>query len=809
MGVSGPIRLTVVMTHPVQYVAPWFRHIAASCPELDLTVIYAVRPTATQQGVGFDRPYAWDPPLVDGYRCRLIRDARPEESVDSAAFRGLDVPEIGDAIADTRPQVVLVPGWHSITLVRAIAACRRRGIPVLYRGDSNLATAPAGWRRPIWESRSRLLLRRFRAFLSVGRRSHDYLNHLGVFDARIFDSPHAVDNEFFRASAAPHQSPGGRARARESFGLDRDAFVVLFAGKLIPKKHPLDVVRATARLGSGANLLVVGSGQLEAAMRHEAGRVGARVAFAGFLNQSELGRAYAAADCLALPSDAHETWGLVVNEALATGLPAVVSDGVGCAPDLIVPAETGAVHPVGDVEALAAAMAGVRARRSNGHDFAPACRARVARYSFEAATAGLLAACRTMTAARITRAASRAHTRAPRVVACCGGMIVVSGLERQTFEALHALRERGAAVHCIVNEWDNQRIVDLARALGATWSTGRYGAWFRRGTRSPLRLLGFAYDIAATSAGLLRDAWRFRATHVLVPDFVTALRNAPALWALRLGGTRVILRLGNAPDPRPFYRRLWRWGVDPLVHRYVCNSEFTRDALLAHGVRADKAARIYNTLPSGAHGGNRQAVDRIDDRVIYVGQIIPGKGVDVLLEAAGLLQARGRGVTVDVVGDIDGWVPPSYEGYRDRLRARAARPDLASRVHFLGWRDDVPRLLAGAAVHCCPSMPDIREGFGLVNLEAKQAGIPSVVFPTGALPEVIAHGEDGWVCRDATAEALADGLDYFLSDRERRERAGRAARASLARFNRDRFAAAWWDLVGGAQPARALGRQHA
>ncbi len=80
---------------------------------------------------------------------------------------------------------------------------------------------------------------------------------------------------------------------------------------------------------------------------------------AGFQNQTELPAWYAAADVLVLPSDGGETWGLVVNEALACGTPAVVSDAVGCAPDLALdrdPGRTGAVFAVGDPAALADAV---------------------------------------------------------------------------------------------------------------------------------------------------------------------------------------------------------------------------------------------------------------------------------------------------------------------------------------------------------------------------------------------------------------------------------------------------------------------
>ena len=793
-------RLTVVMTHPVQYYAPWFRAIAAECPALDLTVLYAIEPTPEQQGVGFGRALRWDVPLTEGYRCRVLRPARPGESVGSESFRGVDVPEIGQAILETRPDVVLVPGWHSITLVRALWACRRAGIPVLYRGDSHLGTGPRGLRRALWMARSRLCLRAFDAYLAVGRRATEYLEKLGAKDARIFPAPHAVDNALFAASAAPFHKPAARQAVRARFGLGAGEFVVLFVGKLDAIKRPLDLVRGMARFGPGGRLLVVGAGPLEQACRDEAEALGVRASWAGLLNQTELGAAYAAADCLVLPS-ASESWGLVVNEALATGLPCVVSDQVGCAPDLVLPGRTGEVFPVGDVDALARALKSVRDRARAGHDWVQACRARASAHSFERATAGLVAACREVVARR-PRAAP-VDPRAPRVVACCGGMVTISGLERMTFEVLGVLRERGAVVHCIVNSWENHRVVALAEQIGATWSTGYYWYPFRR-TLHPWSLAQFAWDIAMTSGGLLRDARRLRATHVLVPEFSSAIRNAPALALLRLFGARVILRLGNAPEAGPFYRRVWRRAIDPFVDRFVCNSRFTRRELLAHGIRPGKAALVYNAVPTRAGAvGSRGLRDH--RRVIYIGQIIPEKGLNVLLDAAGLLAARGHDVRLDVVGDMEGWVSPSYAGYREKVVARAAAPDLAGRVRFLGHREDVPALLAAAGVHCCPSLPAVREGFGVVTIEAKQAGVPSVVFPTGAQPELIEHGRDGWVCRAATAEALAEGLAYFLSDPDRLERAGRAARESVPRFGRERFADGWWSVFERAASARAIG----
>jgi glycosyltransferase involved in cell wall biosynthesis len=116
---------------------------------------------------------------------------------------------------------------------------------------------------------------------------------------------------------------------------------------------------------------------------------------------------------------------------------------------------------------------------------------------------------------------------------------------------------------------------------------------------------------------------------------------------------------------------------------------------------------------------------------------------------------------------------------------------VAGAVQFLGWREDVPTLMARASIHCCPSLPQIREAFGLVVLEAKLAGLPSVVTPSGYLPELVSHQVDGWRCASATAEALAEGLDFFLTDSQRTQLAGRAARESSRAFNPESYAEAW------------------
>lgn len=778
------MKLSVVLTHPIQYYAPWFRHITRNCPKLDLTVLYATMPTPEQQGIGFGVPFTWDSSVTDGYRFRIVSDNHQGTDVSSRNFWGAHARGIGRAIEESSPDIVLLPGWHSATYLRALYFCRRRGIPLLFRGDTHLGNRPPGWKGRLWSARTRVLLRAFDGYLAVGMRVREYLRSFGVPDSQIFNCAHCVDNDFFFERAAPYQNAERRTELRRSFGLGDDDFVILFVGKLEEKKRPADVLDAAARF-RGASVLMAGAGELNGHLHAQAERLNVRMVCPGFLNQSQLGQAYAAADCIVLPSDWGETWGLVVNEAMATGLPCIVSDRVGCAPDLVKSGETGEIFRMGDTDALVLALEGIKQSKERGHDWTTACRARAALFSLEAATRGLVAACQ--------HVSEKAVSRRPRVLACCGHMVIVAGLERMTFEVLRVLRERDVPVHCIVNSWENHRIVALVQQIGASWSEGRYMEGLDRHTRNPAKLVSACWDILVTSFGLLRDCWNFRPTHILMPEFKAALRNAPGLVILRILGVKVVMRLGNAPAPGHFYRRLWNWGIDRLVDEFVCNSQFTEKELLACGVPRRKVSYVYNTVPSRA-GLNSNGSAHDWRKVIFVGQLIPEKGAHVLLDAVGLLATKGLDLKLDVVGDIAGWEAPRSAGYRQSLVKRASEPDLAGRVNFLGYREDVHALLAQAGIHCCPSQPEAREGFGVVVLEAKMAGIPSVVTSTGALPELIRHGEDGWICTDISVLALAEGIEKFLLDPAVAREAGEAASASLERFGRERFEEQWLEV---------------
>ena len=399
----------------------------------------------TDQGVrrtedpGFGNEFAWDVDLLSGYPHRFL-ELRGEW--DMRKFDGIPLARpIGESLHEAGATALWVEGWRFKPFWDAVSAAKKMGIPVFLRGETSDKIAEKGG---VFGIVRRFALHRLFAkldyFLAIGQASRRFYLRHGVPEEKLVDAPYGVDNDFFRAEAGKFRGTRQETRGegeqsahfergnfdiltdqqraiREEWGIPLDAKVVMFCGKFVRKKRPLDVVlaaRAHFDRGNFDNLkddkpssapwhlLFVGSGDLGEELRaacdvrfdaeckgREAGGEGQGTGdrsqgtggseagsavkgasgsklhaprslppatFAGFLNQSEISKAYAVADVVVLPSEAWETWGLVVNEATAAGVPTVVSDACGCSEDFAAKNPYTRVFPMGDVAAMAAAI---------------------------------------------------------------------------------------------------------------------------------------------------------------------------------------------------------------------------------------------------------------------------------------------------------------------------------------------------------------------------------------------------------------------------------------------------------------------
>lgn len=386
-----PVRVAHLVSHPIQYFAPLYRELSRR-PEIDLTVYFYSDATARAfVDAGFGRAVTWDTPLLEGYAHRFL----PSAARTGISGRFLKRPnlDIVREIASGGFDVLWVHGYAHLTTWLAVAAARWRGMRVLVRDEQTLLHRRPIGRRALKSVALRALYAQSSA-LYIGEQNRRYFAHYGMPDERMFPARYCVDNAYFQRRA--RELAPRRTEIRARFGIESDAPVVLFAGKLIEKKQPLLLIEAFARVRRErpCALLIAGDGPLRGAAERLAARIGVPdVHFAGFLNQSELPEAYAAADVFVLPSKLHETWGLVVNEAMNFGLPVVVSDKAGCAADLVRHGANGLVVPHDSAAALAGAIgtlvgAGVLRQR-----FGAASRAIIDRYSIGSCADGIIAAC--------------------------------------------------------------------------------------------------------------------------------------------------------------------------------------------------------------------------------------------------------------------------------------------------------------------------------------------------------------------------------------------------------------------------------
>jgi glycosyltransferase involved in cell wall biosynthesis len=302
--------------------------------------------------VEFGQEFAWDIPLLDGYGYEFIHNVSFRPGV-SNGFWGVWMRGFSNRLRDFRPNAVMLLGWQLLYYWQAALCTKLMGIPYIVRGESNLLRQGSSIRWGIKNLTIGQLCRNALSCLAIGTRNVELYKAYGVPDSKIRTAPYFVDNERF-VDLAKRLKPK-RDQLRIAFGLPRESTVFLFVGKLIHKKHPDSLLRAYLTLPpeiqKKASLLLVGDGAIREALE-EMAQGHPNICFTGFLNQSRIPEAYSASDVLVLPSDAGETWGLVVNEAMASGLPAIVTDHVGCAPDLVLEHKTGFVVPLGDVEKL-------------------------------------------------------------------------------------------------------------------------------------------------------------------------------------------------------------------------------------------------------------------------------------------------------------------------------------------------------------------------------------------------------------------------------------------------------------------------
>ena len=262
---------------------------------------------------------------------------------------------VGRALSKSVPDLILCGGYNYVASWESLVWARVHGVPFILWSESNARDLRR--RHVPVELLKRAFLTKCSGFVVPGKPAQEYLeSEKNIREDLIFTAPNAVDNDLFAASAAVARRDV--AGHRRSLGLPERYF--LFVGRLVREKGVFELLSAYAKLDESmrrqTGLVFVGDGVCRGRLQEEAVAISPGVVrFAGFAQREQLATYYALAEMLVLPTYA-DTWGLVVNEAMACGLPVILSRAAGCAADLLKENWNGVLIPPRDVESLTAAM---------------------------------------------------------------------------------------------------------------------------------------------------------------------------------------------------------------------------------------------------------------------------------------------------------------------------------------------------------------------------------------------------------------------------------------------------------------------
>lgn len=346
-----------VNSHPIQYFAPLYKYLN----EHGLKTKAWYGSDESIKG-GMDKQFGaevkWDIPLLQGYEYEFFKNYSRKPSHFNGFFGLVSLGMIRRLFSMPK-SVIIVHGWHyfSHLIILLIGSLLGHTICLRCEMPQNQEMLKTGWKQSLKKFGLKyLLFPRINYFLNIGTQNRLFYKSYGINDKRIIFCPYSVDNDRFRAERASYSSK--LQDIRTSMGIGEQDKVILYSGKYIAKKRPLDLLKAYIKLKKpNCWLLMIGEGELRTELEalikeHQL----SRVILTGFINQSKISEYYAISDVFVMCSTIGETWGLSVNEAMNFDLPLVVSDQTGSAGDLVKEGVNGYLFETGNVDELTAKL---------------------------------------------------------------------------------------------------------------------------------------------------------------------------------------------------------------------------------------------------------------------------------------------------------------------------------------------------------------------------------------------------------------------------------------------------------------------
>ncbi len=301
---------------------------------------------------GFGQKVTWDIPLLDGYDYVFLKNSSKSKGMNTRIFDAINW-SIFKVLRNSEDKVVIVNGWAYLSDWFVLIASKLYRKKIWMRAEmpwNQEELKPNSFKKSVKYLIFKYLIFKYFVdkFLYIGSQNKKYYLMHGIRDTRLVYAPYAVDNQRFQSLTS------AGIGVRQEWAIDEKSIVILFSGKLIGKKRPLDLLKAFHILDcEKAHLFFMGDGPLREELEDYIFKNKVRnVIISGFINQSQISKIYGMADIFVMCSGLGETWGLSVNEAMNFGLPVIVSSTCGSSFDLVDHGRNGFVFDEGNIATL-------------------------------------------------------------------------------------------------------------------------------------------------------------------------------------------------------------------------------------------------------------------------------------------------------------------------------------------------------------------------------------------------------------------------------------------------------------------------
>ena len=334
--------IAIISTHPIQYQVPLFKKLNSSTTCVDVFYASKQNLSSKKKDLEFNVNFNWDIDLLTGYNQFFSTNQTNELDSWKLSFTNFE-----QLLNNKKYDAILIFGWNNLLYWKSFFFAKKNKIPIILRVETNLNSEIGYIKKKLKFLILKILFKYIDHFLFIGKLNRRFYKYLNVPNKKLFPAPYFVDNDFFKKKIIINNP------IKKKLNLNNKK-ICLFAGKFIERKNPFEYLKLAKHFNTISNIhfLMVGDGILKTkCINYIKNNQINNVTILGFKNQSEMKQIYQFIDLLILPSN-YETWGLVINEAMACNIPVIASDKVGASYDLIKNNLTGYTYKLGNIKNL-------------------------------------------------------------------------------------------------------------------------------------------------------------------------------------------------------------------------------------------------------------------------------------------------------------------------------------------------------------------------------------------------------------------------------------------------------------------------